>query len=111
MILMIDNYDSFVYNIYQYILETTDEEIRCVRNDEITIDGINALNPSKIILSPGPKHPKDSGVCLDILSSNLDIPILGICLGHQAIGLSFGADIKRLENPMHRKSSVIKVVK
>ncbi|AVK80695.1 anthranilate phosphoribosyltransferase [Campylobacter fetus subsp. testudinum] len=110
MILMIDNYDSFVYNIYQYILETTDEEVRCVRNDEITMEAINALNPSKIILSPGPKHPSDSGVCLDILSSNLDIPILGVCLGHQAIGLSFGADIKRLENPMHGKSSVIKIL-
>ena len=85
MILMIDNYDSFVYNIYQYILDTTNESIKCVRNDEITIDEIKALNPSKIILSPGPKHPKDSGVCLDILRANLGIPILGICLGMQLL--------------------------
>ncbi|ARR00230.1 anthranilate phosphoribosyltransferase [Campylobacter porcelli] len=108
MILMIDNYDSFVYNIYQYILDTTKEPIKCVRNDEITIDEIKALNPSKIILSPGPKHPKDSGICLDILRANLGIPILGICLGHQAIGLVNGADIKVLDIPVHGKISQIK---
>ena len=78
MILMIDNYDSFVYNIYQYLLDTTSESIKCVRNDEISIDEIKRLKPSKIILSPGPKHPKDSGVCIDILKANLGIPILGI---------------------------------
>ncbi|ANE35401.1 anthranilate phosphoribosyltransferase / anthranilate synthase component II [Campylobacter iguaniorum] len=109
MILMIDNYDSFVYNIYQYILETTDEEVRCLRNDEINIEGVKALNPTKIILSPGPKHPKDSGVCLDILKANLDIPVLGVCLGHQAIGLVFGANIKTLQSPMHGKTSQINV--
>ncbi|MDY6057110.1 MAG: aminodeoxychorismate/anthranilate synthase component II, partial [Campylobacter lanienae] len=109
MILMIDNYDSFVYNIYQYILDTTNESIKCVRNDEITIDEIKALNPSKIILSPGPKHPKDSGVCLDILRANLGIPILGICLGHQAIGLVYGADIKVLDTPVHGKISQIHI--
>lgn len=111
MILMIDNYDSFVYNIYQYILETTDEEVKLVRNDELNIEQIKELGPSKIILSPGPKHPSDSGVCLDILKADLDIPILGVCLGHQAIGLVFGASIKRLELPLHGKSSMIKVVK
>ena len=109
MILMIDNYDSFVYNIYQYILDTTNESIKCVRNDEITIDEIKALNPSKIILSPGPKHPKDSGVCLDILRANLGIPILGICLGHQAIGLVYGADINVLDTPVHGKISQIHI--
>ena len=108
MILMIDNYDSFVYNIYQYILATTDEPIKCVRNDEISLDEIKALNPSKIILSPGPKHPKDSGICLDILRANLGVPILGICLGHQAIGLINGADIKTLDTPMHGKTSQIR---
>lgn len=107
MILMIDNYDSFVYNIYQYILDITDEPVKCVRNDEINIDEIKALKPTKIILSPGPKHPKDSGVCLDILKSNLGVPILGICLGHQAIGLINGADIKVLQTPAHGKTTQI----
>ncbi|MBQ9876171.1 MAG: aminodeoxychorismate/anthranilate synthase component II, partial [Campylobacter sp.] len=107
MILMIDNYDSFVFNIYQYVLETTDEEIVCKRNDEITLEAIKFLSPSKIILSPGPKHPKDSGICLEILKANLGIPILGVCLGHQAIGLSFGAKIKTLEVPKHGKTSEI----
>lgn len=110
MILIIDNYDSFVYNIYQYILELTDEEVVCVRNDEINIDAIKAISPSKIILSPGPKHPKDSLVCLDILKEDLDIPILGICLGHQAIAMVFGASIKELENPVHGKISNIKII-
>ena len=109
MILMIDNYDSFVFNIYQYVLETTDEEIVCKRNDEITLEAVKFLNPSKIILSPGPKHPKDSGICLEILKANLGIPILGVCLGHQAIGLSFGSKIKTLEVPKHGKTSLVKV--
>lgn len=107
MILMIDNYDSFVFNIYQYVLETTDEEIVCKRNDEITLEAIKFMSPSKIILSPGPKHPRDSGICLDILKADLGIPILGVCLGHQAIGLVFGATIKTLETPKHGKTSEI----
>lgn len=109
MILMIDNYDSFVYNVYQYITEMTDEEVLCVRNDEINLEKIKELNPSHIVLSPGPKHPRDSGVCLEILKADLDIPVLGICLGHQAIGLVFNGEIKRLEVPLHGKSSLIKV--
>lgn len=110
MILIIDNYDSFVFNIYQYVLLTTDEEVICKRNDEITLEEIKILNPSKIILSPGPKHPKDSGICLEILKMNLEIPILGVCLGHQAIGLVFGAKIKTLQEPKHGKTSEIKIV-
>lgn len=109
MILLIDNYDSFVFNVEQYIKEITDEEILCVRNDKITIEEIRRLNPSKIVLSPGPKHPQDSGICLEILRSDIAAPILGICLGHQAIGLVYGAKIKRLEKPYHGKTSLIKV--
>ena len=109
MILLIDNYDSFVFNVEQYVKELTNEEVRCVRNDKITLDEIKKLNPSKIILSPGPKHPKDSGVCLEILKADLGVPVLGICLGHQAIGLSFGANIKRLDDPLHGKTSFIDV--
>lgn len=75
MILLIDNYDSFVFNIEQFVKELSDEEVLCVRNDAITISEIQKLKPNFIILSPGPKHPADSGVCLDILAANLDIPI------------------------------------
>ena len=113
MILMIDNYDSFVFNVEQYLKEMTDDEVITVRNDAITVDDIKKMNPDKIIFSPGPKHPEDSGICLEILN-NIDelgnIPILGICLGHQAIGMNFGGEIKRLENPLHGKTSEITVL-
>ena len=113
MILMIDNYDSFVFNVEQYLKEMTDDEVITVRNDAITIDDIKKMKPSKIIFSPGPKHPKDSGICLEILNNTDElgnIPILGICLGHQAIGMNFGGEIKRLENPLHGKTSEITVL-
>ena len=113
MILMIDNYDSFVFNVEQYLKEMTYDEVITVRNDVITIDDIKKMNPSKIIFSPGPKHPKDSGICLEILNNTDElgnIPILGICLGHQAIGMNFGGEIKRLENPLHGKTSEITVL-
>ena len=113
MILMIDNYDSFVFNVEQYLKEMTDNEVITVRNDAITIDDIKKMNPSKVIFSPGPKHPKDSGICLEILNNTDElgnIPILGICLGHQAIGMNFGGKIKRLENPLHGKTSEITVL-
>ena len=113
MVLMIDNYDSFVFNVEQYLKEMTDDEVITVRNDAITIDDIKKMNPSKIIFSPGPKHPKDSGICLEILNNTDElgnIPILGICLGHQAIGMNFGGEIKRLENPLHGKTSEITVL-
>ena len=109
MILLIDNYDSFIFNVEQYLRELTSEKVRCMRNDKITMDEIRRLNPSKIILSPGPKHPQDSGICLEILRSDIAAPVLGICLGHQAIGLACGAKIKRLQKPYHGKTSLIKV--
>jgi len=109
MILLIDNYDSFVFNVAQYLGELTDEEVHTVRNDQLTLAEIRALNPSRIVLSPGPKHPKDSGICLEILKEITDIPILGICLGHQAFGLVHGATVKRLEIPLHGKTSVLTV--
>ena len=109
MILLIDNYDSFVFNVAQYLGELTDEEVRTVRNDQLTLAEIRNLNPSRIVLSPGPKHPKDSGICLEILKEITDIPILGICLGHQAFGLVHGATVKRLEIPLHGKTSVLTV--
>mgnify|MGYP000946836234 CR=1 FL=1 len=109
MILLIDNYDSFVFNVEQYLKELTNEEVKTVRNDEITLEGIKELNPDRIVLSPGPKHPKDSGICLEILKNIDNIPILGICLGHQAFGLVFGGKIERLETPLHGKTSEITV--
>ena len=107
MILLIDNYDSFVFNVEQYLRELTNEEVKTVRNDAITLEEIKILNPSRIVLSPGPKHPKDSGICLEILKNIEDIPILGICLGHQAFGLVFDGKIEKLETPLHGKTSGI----
>ena len=109
MILLIDNYDSFVFNVEQYLRELTNEEVKTVRNDAITLEKIKILNPSRSVLSPGPKHPKDSGICLEILKNIENTPILGICLGHQAFGLVFGGKIEKLEIPLHGKTSEITV--
>lgn len=109
MILLIDNYDSFVFNIEQYIKELTEQKVLCVRNDKINLKEIKKLNPSHIVLSPGPKHPKDSKICLEILKSDLSVPILGVCLGHQAIAFANKAKIKKLEIPKHGKTSTISI--
>lgn len=107
MFLMIDNYDSFVYNLVRYFQELG-EEVLVYRNDKITIEEIEALHPTGIILSPGPKAPKDSNICLDIIDKfKGEIPILGICLGHQCIGHYFGGNIKRGVFPMHGKISQV----
>lgn len=103
MILMIDNYDSFVYNLVQY-LKTLGEEVRIYRNDDITIEQIRKLNPEVIIISPGPCTPKEAGISLEVLDKlKGEFPILGICLGHQSIGMAFGADIVKGEYPIHGK--------
>ena len=109
MILLIDNYDSFVYNVAQYLQELTVEEVKTVRNDQITLADIRKMNPSHIVLYPGPKHPKNSKICLEILQQIDNIPILGICLGHQALGLVNGATVARLSEPLHGKTSEITV--
>ncbi|QOG12061.1 anthranilate synthase component II [Arcobacter sp. FWKO B] len=110
MILMIDNYDSFTYNIVQYCLELG-ADLKVIRNDELSIEEIEALNPEKIIISPGPATPNEAGVCLDVIKYFADkVPILGICLGHQAIGQAFGGDVVRAPNMMHGKTSQIEVV-
>ncbi len=111
MILLIDNYDSFVFNVKTMLESSYKGEIRVLRNDAISLDEIKKMKPEFIILSPGPKHPKDSGICLEILKANLNILILGICLGHQALGLCFKAKVKRLKNPAHAKASRIEVLK
>lgn len=107
MFLMIDNYDSFVYNLVRY-LEELGETVLVFRNDRITVEEINNINPEGIIISPGPKEPKDSGISLDIIRIfKGKFPILGICLGHQAIGYAFGADIIKGKEPVHGKISEI----
>lgn len=110
MILMIDNYDSFTYNIVQYCLELG-ANLKIIRNDELSVEEIKELNPSKIILSPGPSTPNEAGVCLDVIKNFCDTtPIMGICLGHQAIAQSFGADIIKAPNMMHGKTSKIEIL-
>jgi anthranilate synthase/aminodeoxychorismate synthase-like glutamine amidotransferase len=107
MILLIDNYDSFTYNLYQYFGELN-EEILVVRNDQISISEILELKPEAILLSPGPGRPEHAGICVEIIKSLYQsIPILGICLGHQAIGYAFGSTIKRAETIMHGKTSTL----
>ena len=107
MILMIDNYDSFTYNLVHYFGELG-EEVTTIRNDDITIDGINELNPDIIVISPGPCTPKEAGISVDIVKEfSGEKPILGVCLGHQSIGDAFGADIVRAERLVHGKTSEI----
>ncbi|MBC8080288.1 MAG: aminodeoxychorismate/anthranilate synthase component II [Gorillibacterium sp.] len=107
MILVIDNFDSFTYNLVQYLGEIG-EEIVVRRNNEITLEGIEELKPSRILLSPGPCTPNEAGICLDVIGYfKGKLPILGVCLGHQAIGQAFGGDVVRAENLMHGKTSQI----
>jgi len=110
MILMIDNYDSFTYNIVQYCLELG-ADLKVIRNDELTVQEIEALHPEKIIISPGPATPNEAGVSLEVIEHFKDkLPILGICLGHQAIAQSFGGEVIRAKNMMHGKTSTIEKV-
>lgn len=107
MILMIDNYDSFTYNLVQY-LEGLNETVIVKRNDKITLDEIAAMAPSMIVLSPGPCTPNESGICLDVVDRfKGEIPILGICLGHQIIGQAFGCKITKALEPVHGKVHAI----
>lgn len=107
MILLIDNYDSFTYNLYQY-MGIFNDDIKVVRNDKITIEEIKALAPERIVLSPGPKSPKEAGICIDAVREFYDkIPILGICLGHQSIGEAFGATVSYAKKIFHGKQSEI----
>jgi anthranilate synthase component 2 len=106
MIVMIDNYDSFTYNLYQYV-GSINPEIRVVRNDKISVPEIKNLDPTHIIISPGPGFPQDAGICIEAIRElGPEIPILGICLGHQAIGEAFGGTIVHSPLPVHGKTSV-----
>jgi anthranilate synthase component 2 len=107
MILLIDNYDSFTYNLYQYI-GIFNDDIRVVRNDKITIEEIKELDPERIVLSPGPKNPKEAGICMDVVREFTGKkPILGICLGHQCIGEALGGTVSYAKKLYHGKQSVI----
>jgi anthranilate synthase component II len=107
MILLIDNFDSFTFNLYQYLGELG-EQITVFRNNQLNMEQIKALNPKAIILSPGPGKPEDAGICIELIQTFYNkIPILGICLGHQAIGAAFGGDILRAALIKHGKTSLI----
>ncbi len=108
MIILIDNYDSFTYNLYQYISEFA--EVLVFRNDEITVEDIRKMKPDGIVISPGPGRPEDSGISIDVIKSfGEDIPVLGICLGHQAIAVAFGGKVVLAGEIFHGKSSTIQV--
>ena len=107
MLLMIDNYDSFTYNVVQYLGELG-ADVQVHRNDEITLEQIEQLNPEKIVISPGPCTPNEAGVSMEVIKAYAGkLPILGICLGHQSIGQVFGAKIVRAGQVMHGKTSMI----
>ena len=107
MLLMIDNYDSFTFNLVQYFGELG-EDVRVFRNDEITVEGIAELRPDRLVLSPGPCSPAEAGICVDTIKAFAGkLPILGVCLGHQAIGAALGGKVVRAQKQMHGKASVI----
>lgn len=109
MILLIDNYDSFSYNLYQ-LVGSVNPDIKVIRNDELTIAEIDALNPQAIIISPGPGRPEDAGVCIDVVKElGSKYPILGVCLGHQSICAAFGATVSYAKELMHGKQSLCDV--
>lgn len=109
MILIIDNYDSFSYNLYQ-LFGTIQPDIRVIRNDELSIEEIRAWNPTHIVLSPGPGYPKDAGICEEVIREmKSQVPILGVCLGHQAICEVFGATISHARTLMHGKQSLLTI--
>ena len=107
MLLMIDNYDSFTFNLVQYFAELG-EDVRVFRNDEITVEGISALKPDTLVLSPGPCSPAEAGICVDAVTYFTGkLPLLGVCLGHQAIGAALGGTVVRAQKQMHGKADVI----
>ncbi|GAB6195054.1 anthranilate synthase component II [Lysobacter xanthus] len=108
MLLMIDNYDSFTWNLVQY-LQALGAEVKVVRNDELSVPQIDALAPERIVISPGPCTPNEAGVCVDVIRElGPRVPLLGVCLGHQSIGQAYGGDVVRAKTIMHGKTSRIR---
>ena len=108
MILVLDNYDSFTYNLVQYLGELG-AEVKVIRNDEMTVDGVEAMQPERIVISPGPRTPNEAGISLALIERMAGrVPILGVCLGHQAIGQAFGGKVVRARQVMHGKVSRIR---
>jgi anthranilate synthase/aminodeoxychorismate synthase-like glutamine amidotransferase len=108
MLLLIDNYDSFTYNLVQYLGELG-EDVRVYRNDKITVDEIEALNPSRIVISPGPCTPKEAGISVETIRYfGGRVPVLGVCLGHQSLAVAFGGEVIRAQRLMHGKTSMIR---
>ena len=106
-VVIVDNYDSFTYNLFQYLAEAG-AKVDVYRHDQITVDGIRDLNPSHVVISPGPKTPDEAGISLDVIREMAgEVPILGVCLGHQAIGQAFGGTVVRGAEPVHGKTSEI----
>lgn len=109
MILLIDNYDSFAYNLYQ-LIGSLNTDIKVIRNDELTVKEIEKLNPERIVLSPGPGKPSNAGICIDVVKHfSGKIPVLGVCLGHQAICEAYGGTISYAKTLMHGKQSTITI--
>lgn len=109
MILLIDNYDSFSYNLYQ-LIGSINSNIKVIRNDELAVEEIRKLSPQQIVLSPGPKKPEDAGICIEIVKKlGCEIPILGVCLGHQSICRAYGGEVSYAKHLMHGKQSLISV--
>lgn len=106
MIFMLDNYDSFTYNLVQY-LQMLGAEVVVRRNDEITVEEVLAMKPEAIVLSPGPGRPENAGILIDLIRAAGKIPLLGVCLGHQAVGVAFGGAVIRAKRIMHGKTSVV----
>ncbi|GGE52985.1 aminodeoxychorismate/anthranilate synthase component II [Agaricicola taiwanensis] len=108
MILIIDNYDSFVFNVARYLVELG-REVKVVRNDRIDVAGVMALDPDAVVLSPGPCGPGEAGICLPLIAElNGQKPLLGVCLGHQCIGEAFGGRVVRAREPMHGRASMVR---
>jgi anthranilate synthase/aminodeoxychorismate synthase-like glutamine amidotransferase len=107
VILMIDNYDSFTYNLVQ-MLAMAGAEVEVVRNDEDSVEGLLARKPRGIVISPGPGRPEDAGVCVELIRREAEVPLLGVCLGHQALGYAYGASITGARELMHGKTSPVR---
>ena len=108
MFLVIDNYDSFTYNLVQLVRAQVGDDVEVIRNDVSSVDELLAMRPAGIVISPGPGRPEDAGISVDLIRARAEVPILGVCLGHQALGLAFGGRVERAARLMHGKVSEVR---